>query len=82
MVRTQIQLTAEQARNLKKMALTRQVSVSEMIRNAVDNLLLSNTKPDIQEIKARALEIAGKYRSGKKDISKKHDVYLAEDLGR
>jgi metal-responsive CopG/Arc/MetJ family transcriptional regulator len=82
MVRIQIQLTAEQARNLKKMALARQVSVSEMIRKAVDNLLLSNTKPDIQERKARALEIAGKYRSGKKDISKKHDVYLAEDLGR
>jgi metal-responsive CopG/Arc/MetJ family transcriptional regulator len=77
MVRIQIQLTAEQARNLKKMALTRQVSVSEMIRKAVDNLLLSNTKPDIQERKARALEIAGKYRSGKKDISKKHDDYLA-----
>jgi hypothetical protein len=78
MVRTQIQLTTEQARDLKKLALSRQVSVSELVRKAVDDLIKSKTRADTQEIKKRALEIVGKYHSGGKDISKKHDLYLAE----
>jgi hypothetical protein len=78
MVRTQIQLTAEQARELKKLALARQASVSELVRKAVDDLIKSKTMADTEEIKKKALEIVGKYHSGIKDISKKHDVYLAE----
>ena len=39
MVRTQIQLKAEQARDLKKMALSRRESVSNLIRKAVDDLI-------------------------------------------
>ena len=38
MVRTQIQLKTEQARVLKKMALVRRESVSNLIRKAVDDL--------------------------------------------
>jgi hypothetical protein len=78
MVRTQIQLTIEQARDLKKLALSRQASVSELVRKAVDDLIKSKTRADTQEIKERALEILGKYHSRKKDISKNHDFYLAE----
>jgi hypothetical protein len=78
MIRTQIQLTANQIRDIKKMAISRQASVSELIRRAVDDLIKSNTRADTEEIKKRALDIVGKYHSGKKDISKKHDVYLAE----
>jgi hypothetical protein len=78
MVRTQIQLTTEQVRELKKLALSRQASVSELVRKAVDDLIKSKTMTDTGEMKKRALEIVGKYHSGKKDISKKHDIYLAE----
>jgi hypothetical protein len=78
MVRTQIQLTTEQARNLKKLAHSSQASVSELVRKAVEDLLKSNNKTDPQDLKKRALDIIGKYHSGKKDISKKHDHYLAE----
>jgi Arc/MetJ-type ribon-helix-helix transcriptional regulator len=78
MIRTQIQLTTEQARDLKKLALARQASVSELVRKAVDDLIKSKTRADTREIKEKALEILGKYRSRKKDISKKHDVYLVE----
>jgi hypothetical protein len=78
MVRTQIQLTMEQARDLKKMAQARQISLSKLVRQAVDNLIKSNTRTDSQEIKKRTLEIVGKYHSGEKEISKKHDAYLAE----
>ncbi len=46
MVRTQIQLKAEQARDLKKMALSRRESVSNLIRKAVDDLIESNTRAE------------------------------------
>ncbi|MBI4764326.1 MAG: ribbon-helix-helix domain-containing protein [Deltaproteobacteria bacterium] len=78
MVRTQIQLTTEQARELKKLALSRQASISELVRKAVDDLIKSKNRDDTEDIKKRALEIMGKYHSGKKDISKKHDIYLKE----
>ncbi len=82
MVRTQIQLKAEQARDLKKMAHSRRESVSNLIRKAVDDLIKSNTRADAEEMKKRALAVVGKYRSGKKDISRKHDAYLTEAFGK
>ena len=81
MVRTQIQLTTEQARDLKKMALSRRASVSKLIRNAVDDLIKSNTRADAEEMKKRALEVVGKYHSGGKDNPREHDAYLAEAFG-
>jgi hypothetical protein len=41
---------------------------------------MAEARPKIstQERVRRAIEIAGKFRSGKKDISRKHDGYLAE----
>ena len=78
MIRTQIQLTANQVRDIKKMAISRQASVSELVRKAVDDLIKSKTRADTQEIKERAMEILGKYHSRKKDISRNHDFYLAE----
>lgn len=78
MVRTQIQLTQDQARTLKKMATSRHLSVAELIRKAVDNMIRSNATVDLEERHKRAIEIAGRFASGKRDISKKHDVYLAD----
>jgi len=78
MVRTQIQLTGDQAKALKKIALSRHLSVAEIIRQAVDNLIRSSTVIDIQERRKRALDVVGKFRSGKRDISREHDKYLTE----
>ena len=78
MVRTQIQLTEEQARKVKKIAASRGVSMAEVIRDAVEEAIRSNAGTLSEERRTRALEIAGKFRSGKKDVSKKHDAYLAE----
>ena len=78
MVRTQIQLTEKQAKAVKKMASAQGVSVAELIRRAVDNIVNSSTTADTEERKRRALDIVGKFRSGKKDVSKEHDVHLAE----
>jgi hypothetical protein len=82
MVRTQIQLTEEQAKALKRLAAARQVSIAELIRQGVDTILRSNTGIDLDEKRRRAIAAAGRFRSGKHDISGKHDKYLAEAMGR
>ena len=78
MVRTQIQLTEAQAKTLKRLAHSRHLSVAELIRQAVDNMIKTSTLGDIEERRKRALAVVGKFSSGKRDISKEHDKYLAE----
>jgi hypothetical protein len=82
MVRTQIQLTEKQARAIKEIAATEGVSIAEVIRRAVEGIIRTNTKVDNEERQKRALEIVGKFRSGKHDISKRHDEYLTEAYSR
>jgi len=78
MVRTQIQLTEEQARKLKRIAQSQHLSVAELIRRGVDAIIESSTAVDIEERRKRALEIVGQFSSGKHNISMKHDLYLAD----
>ena len=78
MVRTQIQLTAEQAKKIKRIAASRGVSMAQVIREAVDGAIRSGAGTVSEERRKRAVEIVGKFRSGKKDVSRKHNVYLAE----
>ena len=78
MVRTQIQLTEDQAKALKKIAQSRRLSVAELVRKAVDTIIKSSTVVDREERHKRAIEIVGKFSSGKHDISKKHDLYLTD----
>lgn len=78
MVRTQIQLTEEQAKKVKKIAASRGVPMAEVIRNAVEGVIRSGASSVSEERRERALKIAGKFRSGKRDISRRHDAYLTE----
>jgi len=80
MVRTQIQITEEQAKALKKIAAIRHVSMAELIRQGVDRVIGSNTTIDEEEKIKRAIRVAGKFRSGQKGISENHDDYLAEAI--
>ena len=80
MIRTQVQLTEEQAQALKNLASARQVSVAELIRQSVDTLIRSSGAIDAEERRRRAIAAAGRFRSGASDISAKHDEYLAEVL--
>jgi CO dehydrogenase/acetyl-CoA synthase epsilon subunit len=82
MVRTQIQLTDSQATALRKMASARGVSVAELVRQGVDGLLYTGPATDADERRRRALSIVGRFRSGKRDTSRKHDRALAEAVGR
>lgn len=82
MVRTQIQLTEEQAKVIKKIATSRHLSVAELIRQAVDTMIKSSAVIDTEERRKRAIDIVGRFSSGKHDISKKHDKYLTEAFNR
>jgi Arc/MetJ-type ribon-helix-helix transcriptional regulator len=78
MIRTQIQLTEEQAKAIKTLAMKRNTSVAELIRRSVDELLQKAVGGDLAERRRRALAAAGRFHSGKTDISRNHDDYLAE----
>ena len=78
MVRTQIQLTEEQAAKLKRIAAERGVSMAEVIREAVDTI---PDRDDRAERLDRALAVARRGfrdRDGATDVSVRHDDYLAE----
>jgi hypothetical protein len=82
MIRTQIQLTEEQASKVKKMATSKGVPMAEVIRDAVEGLIRSDAQTVSKQRRKRALEIVGKFRSGKKDVSEKHDAYLDKAWGQ
>ena len=79
MIRTQIQLTEEQARRLRDEARQSGQSVAELIRQSVDRYLEHNAAfPSGVVSRLSALEVAGRFRSGKSDVAVKHDDYLDE----
>jgi ABC-type cobalamin/Fe3+-siderophores transport system ATPase subunit len=78
MVRTQIQLTEKQAVLLQQQAAEEGTSVAELIRRGVDLYLQSCGSVSDEERRHRALRAAGRFASGKRDLSERHDDYLAE----
>lgn len=81
MVRTQIQLTDEQSQGLKEIATDQGVSVAEVIRQAVDKVLVNRYKPSIEEQRQRAIAALGRGHSGLGDLAARHDDYLEEAFG-
>ncbi|MBW2067095.1 MAG: CopG family transcriptional regulator [Deltaproteobacteria bacterium] len=77
MVRTQIQLTEEQARKLREISASRRESVASLIRKAIDQFIISGD-PDRSLLYRQAESIVGKYEADKGDISINHDCYLEE----
>ena len=79
MIRTQIQLTETQVKELKRIAAARGVSLAEVVREAVEGVIRSGGVPvDREERKRRALAAVGTFRSGVRDTSARHDRDLAE----
>jgi transposase-like protein len=76
MVRIEIQLTEQQAKAVKAIARAHGISTAEVIRRAIDVLLESTILVNETEKRARALTVVGRFRSGKQDISEKHDAYF------
>ena len=77
MVRMQIQFTEEQQAELRYQARTRGVSISALVRNAVDRELSRGESH--AEAWARALSVIGRYRGGPPyNVAENHDEHLAE----
>jgi Arc/MetJ-type ribon-helix-helix transcriptional regulator len=74
-VRTQIQLTEEQARGLKALAARRGVSLAELVREGVATVLQEN---DEEEKWRRASSLIGRYVDSGGDVAVNHDAYLEE----
>jgi hypothetical protein len=77
MIRTQIQLTPEQARAIKRLAAREGKSVAEIIRLSVEATLRSGGIRDTDSIRQRAIAAAGKL-NGPSDLASNHDEYLAK----
>lgn len=90
MLRTQIQLSKEQYKNLKALAARRSVSIAEIVRQAVDKILMEAEREEAERW-ARARRAAEELEAdpamqreadGATEVSLNHDKYLAEALGR
>jgi len=75
MIRTQIQLEEGDLDRLKAEAAKRGCSVSALVRDSVKAAL--DTK-DRSGGDMAIMEVAGKYRSGKRDLAQNHDTYLED----
>ena len=78
MVRTQILLTEEQLRALRRLAAERGVSMAVLVREAVDAFVQANATVPSEDRRRRALEAIGRFASGRRDVSARHDEHLAE----
>jgi hypothetical protein len=80
MVRTQIQLTEPQFEALRARASAEGRSMADIIRTLVDDSLSGTGRPDREERRRRALAAIGMLGKGKgpRDLSRRHDDYLAE----
>lgn len=80
MIRTQIQLTERQAREVKRWADERGVSMAAVIREAIDVHLRDSGRPSWDEIVERAIAAAGTAHSGLGDLAERHDHYFVESV--
>jgi hypothetical protein len=77
-----IQLTSEQEEALRRVAEMRQKTVEDIIAEWVQRLLEESADNHWGNRRSRALNAVGRFRSGKRDVSEKHDKYLAEAFDR
>lgn len=76
MERTQISLTSTQARELRRIAHKRGTSMAALIRDAVDRTYgIDGSEPARWD---RALASIGGFRSGRSDVSERHDDELVD----
>jgi ribbon-helix-helix CopG family protein len=85
MVRTQIQLTEEQAARVRRLAAQRGQSFAAVIRDAVDRLPDDEAERRARFDRALAAVRNSTARSGKSNSAREHDrewaAIIAEDLG-
>jgi hypothetical protein len=77
MIRTQVQLTGEQAEMLRRRSRRENVSIAELVRRAIDAFTRAEP-PSERELRDRAIRAAGRFASGMRDTSSRHDDVLSE----
>ena len=77
MIRTQVQLTEQQLLRLRALAAERGSSISELVRNGVDHILGHAERAEHGDRVQRAIAAAGRFHSGRADVARRHDAYLA-----
>jgi len=80
MQRLQVQLTEEQANNLRQTAESEGTSQAEIVRRALEVYLRRPIQARESAVRARALDLIGAFSSGLSDVSENHDSYLAEAI--
>jgi hypothetical protein len=80
-VRIQVRVTAQQLEALRQVAATTGRPVADLIRESVDQFLAGRGELSRTERIERAIGIAGRFSSGRTDVSANHDKYLAEAFG-
>jgi pyruvate/2-oxoacid:ferredoxin oxidoreductase beta subunit len=81
MVRTQVQLTEDQLRKLRRAARAQGTSVAEVVRRCIERGI-DDEIPSWKERYARAARLIGRFRDrdGAKDVSLKHDAYIDDAI--
>ncbi|HRC88177.1 MAG TPA: CopG family transcriptional regulator [Thermoanaerobaculia bacterium] len=79
MIRTQIQITEQQARDLKRQSREQGVSISELVRQALQQSL-DRRDASLRTRYQKAAELVGAFRDlqGATDVAVDHDRYLDE----
>src|SRR6266851_2895472 len=77
MIRTQIQLTDDQAQALKALSAKTGLSIAEVIRRGLVPLMRGGLAEQDDRAR-RAAAVAGRFHSEKTDVSVDHDRYLAD----
>ena len=72
MVRTQVMLSEHQHQQLKLMSKENGVSLSELVRQAIDGMF-ANQKKDKRK---SMLDLIGAFEGGPDDVAENHDHYL------
>jgi Ribbon-helix-helix protein, copG family. len=76
-VRTQIQLSEDEAAAVKRLARERSVSMAAVIRDAIDQYVRRESGVSLDERWQRSLVAVGGFHSGGADLSQTHDDEFA-----
>jgi hypothetical protein len=76
MIRMQVQFDEAELEALRNAATRRGVSISAVVRDAVDRCVLAHD--DRKAAIDRAMAVIGKFPSGTGDVAARHDDYFAE----
>ncbi len=80
MVRMQVQFSEEEVTALRRTAAERHVSISAVVREAVEANVVRQGSRDRAAAVARAKAVMGKYSSGLGHLASRHDDFIAEAI--